>query len=89
MAAASTGIALAGIAWATKIYLRRPVEEREHLDVVKPVHTLLSQKYYVDALYEGVIVRRAFCRAFAGTVDWLDRNLVDGLVDFVGCTVRT
>ena len=52
------------------------------------MHTLLSQKYYVDALYEDALVRRAFYRNFAGAVDWLDRNVVDGLVDTVGWIFR-
>ena len=58
------------------------------MEAAKPVHTLLTQKYYVDALYEDVIVHRGFYRMFAGTIDWLDRNLVDGFVDSVGWSFR-
>ena len=53
-----------------------------------PVHRLLSEKYYMDALYEGAVVRRFFYRGFAGTLDWLDRNLVDGVVDLFGWLFR-
>jgi hypothetical protein len=38
----------------------------------------------VDALYENVVVRRGFYRIFAGTADWLERNVVDGTVEFIG-----
>ena len=53
-----------------------------------PIHRLLTEKYYLDALYEGVAVRRVFYRAFAETVDWVDRTLVDGAVDFLGWIFR-
>jgi NADH-quinone oxidoreductase subunit L len=89
MAASSTIAAVAGLAVAGILYLRcREGDQREPLEAVKPVHTLLSEKYYVDALYEDAIVRRAFYRRFAGSVDWIDRNLVDGTVDFLGWFFR-
>ena len=88
VALVSTLVALAGIGLATALYLRRREPLREPLEAAKPVHTLLTQKYYVDALYEDVIVRRGFYRMFAGTIDWLDRNLVDGFVDSVGWSFR-
>ena len=88
MAGASTGIALAGIALATALYFRRASGSGEPLEAVKPVHTLLAEKYFVDALYENIIVRRAFYRWFAFAVDWADRNLVDGFVDAVGYVFR-
>ncbi|MDE2781197.1 MAG: NADH-quinone oxidoreductase subunit L [Chloroflexota bacterium] len=52
------------------------------------VYTLLSRKYFVDELYEGLLVKRVFYRYFAGITDWLDRSLVDGIVDFTGWTTR-
>ncbi len=52
------------------------------------LHTLLANKYHVDALYEGAVVRNAFYRLLAGTVDWLDRNIVDGVVDTLGWIFR-
>ena len=89
MAAVSTVAAIAGLALAGILYLRRREgDQREPLGAVKPVHTLLSEKYYVDALYEGVVVRRAFYRVFAGSVDWIDRNLIDGTVDALGWIFR-
>ena len=60
----------------------------EPLEIAGPLHTLLFQKYFVDALYENVIVRRGFYRIVAGTLNWLDRRIVDGLVDLVGWFFR-
>ena len=89
MAASSTIAAVSGIAVAGVLYLRRRGDDRrEPLEAAKPVHTLLSEKYYVDALYENAVVRRAFYHRFAGTVDWIDRNLVDGTVDSLGWIFR-
>ena len=88
MALVSTLAALSGIAMAGSLYMRRKDQEADPLEQVKPVHTLLSQKYYLDTLYEDAIVRKWFHRVFAGTLDWIERNLVDGTVDFVGWFFR-
>ncbi len=92
LAGVSTGVALSGMALAAALYVRRRQgsgqEFREPLKALKPVHTLLSQKYYIDALYENVVVRRAFYRLFVGAADWLDRNVIDGVVDTIGWMFR-
>ncbi len=92
VALAATVTALLGIALASRLYLGRGAREagelKEPLERIKPVHTLLAQKYYLDALYEDLAVRRWFYRGLAGTTDWIDRYLVDGLVDFIGGTIR-
>ncbi len=53
-----------------------------------PFHTLLYRKYFIDELYEGLVVRRVFYRFFAGLIDWLDRNLVDSTVDLSAWLTR-
>ena len=88
MATVSTVVAVAGMSLAGVLYFRAREAQREPLESVKPIHTLLSQKYYLDSLYEDVVVRRVFYGRFAGMVDWLDRNMVDGLVDAVAWIIR-
>ncbi len=88
MAAASTVIALAGIGLASVLYLRRSAANKDPLESIKPVHTLLSRKYFLDELYEDVIVRRTFYNGIARAVDWVDRVLVDGVVDAIGLISR-
>jgi NADH-quinone oxidoreductase subunit L len=88
MAAASTVIALAGIGLASLLYLRRSAAAKDPLEAIKPVHVLLSRKYFIDDLYEDVIVRRLFYRGFVKVVDWVDRVLVDGIVDVIGLVSR-
>ena len=89
LAVVSTIGAAAGLLVAGLLYARhRAGGRREPLEAAGPVHALLSQKYYLDAIYEDAIVRRGVYRTFAGTVDWLDRNVVDGIVDTVGWIFR-
>jgi NADH-quinone oxidoreductase subunit L len=88
MATISTVAALSGVGLAALIYARRRGQEKDPLERLGPVHTLLSNKYYLDTLYEDVIVRKWFYRIIAGLFDWLDRNLVDGIVDLVGWFFR-
>ncbi len=86
IAVVSTGVALAGIALATALYLRR--REREPLLALGGIHAVLSRKYYVDELYEGLIVRRFFYGTFARSLDWIDHNIVDGTVEATGWVFR-
>ena len=88
MAGISTGAALGGALAGLAVYGLRRDQSRDPLRLLGPVHTLLSQKYYVDALYENVIVRRSFYRFLAAFTNWLDRRLVDGIVDLVGWFFR-
>ena len=84
MATVSTVAALSGIGLAVLVYLRRRDQREDPLSKVKPVYKLLSEKYFMDTLYENVIVRKGFYKYFAGILDWIDANLVDGIVDRIG-----
>ena len=88
MAGISTGAAVGGALAGLAVYGLRRDQALEPLRILGPLYTLLSQKYYVDALYENLIVRRSFYRIFAAFANWLDRRLVDGIVDFVGWFFR-
>lgn len=90
----STLTAAAGIGLAWLLYQYLPTRNRVDMRMVEPLrrgaqlYTLLSRKYFADELYEDWIVRRGFYRLVAGTVDWLDRNGVDRLVDFTAGVFR-
>ena len=88
MAGISTAAAAFGALGGLAVYGLRRDQTRDPLRVLGPVHTLLTQKYYVDALYENLIVRRSFYRVIAAFANWLDRRFVDGIVDFVGWFFR-
>ena len=42
----------------------------------------------MDDLYEGVVVGRVFYRTIAAITDWIDRNIVDGMVGLLGWISR-
>jgi NADH-quinone oxidoreductase subunit L len=52
------------------------------------VHTLLERKYFLDDLYEGVIVRTVLYRGAVAGLAWIDTYVVDGLANGVGQGVR-
>ena len=88
IAAISTVIALIGIGLATALYQRGSSRERDPLESAGLLHRLLADRYYIDTLYEGALVRRAFYRAFAGAIDWFDKNVVDRIVDAIAAVFR-
>jgi len=72
------GVSIAGIVLAGILHLAdRAAAERIAADI-QPVTTLLEGKYFIDEIYQSVIVEplRDFGRAFF----WIDRIIVDGLV---------
>jgi NADH-quinone oxidoreductase subunit L len=92
MALVSTVVALVGIGLASLLYARKQGGARElsePLERARPLHVLLTNKYYLDYLYEDLIVRRWFYRGLVAITDWIDRTLVDGFVDLLGGTFRT
>jgi NADH-quinone oxidoreductase subunit L len=46
-------------------------------------YLFLSNKYYLDALYENVIVR-AIAHPIANAAYWINQNVIDGVVNAVG-----
>jgi NADH-quinone oxidoreductase subunit L len=52
----------------------------------KRVWTVVYNKYYVDELYQATILRGSVL--FARLCSWIDKHLVDGLVNLVGAIAR-
>ena len=89
IAVISNVVAIAGIGLAVLTYAwPRPFTTTEPLRKGGPLHTLLAHRYYMDDLYEGVIVGRVFYRTVAAITDWIDRNIVDGIVGLLGWISR-
>ena len=88
MAILSTIIALVGMGMAALLYGRRSDAAKDPLEVVQPIHGLLSRKYFIDTLYEDLIVRKVFYGGLVAVLDWLDRVVVDGVVESVGFVLR-
>jgi NADH-quinone oxidoreductase subunit L len=86
LVAATTAVALLGLAYASALY-RRGLPEREYLARIPPLYTLLERKYFLDDLYEGVLVR-AVTGQLAPATYWFDQRVIDGLVNGVGLGTR-
>ena len=80
IAAISTFAAILGILLAYLMYLSKTISAQTVVSSVRPIHTVLSRKYYFDELYEDLLTTRVFYRGLAGALDWFDRCVVDGLV---------
>jgi NADH-quinone oxidoreductase subunit L len=88
IALGSMALALAGIGLAWAIYQAKAIRAEELQRVFGPVHTLVANKYYVDDLYEDVIVRRGVMGGFVALSQWFDTNVVDALVNGSGYASR-
>ena len=78
--AASVGVALAAIYAAYAIYVKRRGEPaRRFAERFRALYRTVSRKYYVDEFYGKVFVGGVFA---AGRIaDWIDRRVIDALVD--------
>jgi NADH-quinone oxidoreductase subunit L len=74
---ASVAIALAGIAFAWFLYLRRTDLPAKIANSMKGFYQLVFHKYYVDELYDAMFVNRAKDLGLA--LGAFDSNIVDGL----------
>ena len=84
IAASSSIIAAVGIAIAYAVYVRGIVKPESIANAFKPVHQLLSRRYYMDDIYETVIVKKMGMGIVARGGDVFDRNIVDRIVNWVG-----
>jgi NADH-quinone oxidoreductase subunit L len=78
----STCIALLGMFLAGLIYKWKVISRDKIRSGLKPIHTLLSNKYYMDDFVQVVIMNGGLL--FIGMLRWFDMNIVDGLVNLAG-----
>ena len=88
LAAVSTLLALGGIGFAYMVYRAETITADSLQKIFGPVHTLVARKYYMDELYEGLIVRRGLYDTVTAAGQWFDTNIVDRAVDGSGWTAR-
>jgi len=78
----STIVAVSGIGLAYTIYYRKKISADTLMEKFKPLYTLLFNKYYIDEIYDRVIIRPVL--ALTRGMWWYDANIIDGLVNFTG-----
>ena len=79
LAIASSALALSGIALAFAMYQAKVISPSRMAARFRPVYKLLINKYYMDELYETIIVRKLFYERFARFTASFDRSWVDGV----------
>jgi len=83
----STAIAVAGIAFAHFIWVRRRRVADNMAREFPALHRLLLNKYYVDELYDATIVQPIKAASTEGLWRWFDVRVIDGAVNGAGSIV--
>ena len=84
LAAISSAVAVAGIGLAYLMYQSKRISAARVTEIFKPIHTLLYNKYYFDEMYEKILTIRLFYGGLARGLDWLDKSVVDRIVNITG-----
>jgi NADH-quinone oxidoreductase subunit L len=81
----SVALALGGIVLAWLSYQRGVVDPARLAAALGPLYVLARHRYGLDAIYTGLY--RAFILGFSRLIGWVDRYLVDGVLNVVsaGC----
>jgi NADH:ubiquinone oxidoreductase subunit 5 (subunit L)/multisubunit Na+/H+ antiporter MnhA subunit len=85
---AAVGVAFAGIALAWLTYQRGAIKPAALASLFGPIRYAALRKFWIDDLFEGVVATGAL--AFSTLIGWIDRYLVDGVLNVVSAwTVTT
>jgi NADH-quinone oxidoreductase subunit L len=85
---AAVGTALAGIGLAWLTYQRGAIDAEALARLTGPLRRAAHARFWIDDLFEGVVARATL--AFASLVGWVDRYVVDGVLNVVSAwTVET
>ncbi len=88
IALGSTAVALAGIGGAWLFYGARVLSAERVRVALSPLHRLLERKYFLDDLYEDVLVRGVLYRGAVATLSWFDTYVVDGVANGIAGSLR-
>ncbi|UCH09661.1 MAG: NADH-quinone oxidoreductase subunit L [Fidelibacterota bacterium] len=84
--AVSILIVLAGLYYAYRIYVRRPSLAEDLAQRLKPAYKLSFNKYYIDEVYDHLIVQ-PFTALASFSWKWFDVQVVDGTVNESGRSI--
>jgi NADH-quinone oxidoreductase subunit L len=87
--AVSSGIAVAGIALAMYFWLRNRAAAAALAARFGAIHRVLLAKYYVDEIYDALVVQPIKALSTGALWKGVDAGLIDGSVNGVGLTVSS
>jgi NADH-quinone oxidoreductase subunit L len=73
------------LAWLT--YQRRTISADSLASLLSPLYRAALNKFWIDDFFEGVVGRGAL--AFSRAIGWLDRYIVDGLLNAISAWTLT
>jgi NADH-quinone oxidoreductase subunit L len=88
IALGSTAVALAGIGVAWLFYGARVLSAERVHRATGPLHLVLERKFFLDDLYEGVLLRGVLYNGVAPLVSWFDTYVVDGIANGIAGATR-
>ncbi|NTW48161.1 MAG: NADH-quinone oxidoreductase subunit L, partial [Chlorobiales bacterium] len=82
----STVMLLLGFSLATVFYFKGIVDPDKTASAIRPLYLYSYNKWYWDEIYNATIISGSMM--IAKTLSWFDKNIVDGIVNGIGSTVR-
>jgi len=79
LAPLAVGLAVSGFVLAWAMYQRGAIDPARVASVLTPLDYLARRRYGLDAIYAGLY--RGFILGFSGLIGWIDRYLVDGILN--------
>jgi NADH-quinone oxidoreductase subunit L len=73
-----------GILLAYALYSAEWFSAQKIGDTFKPLYTLFFRKYFMDELYENIIVKLSLMGGLFSRFQWFDSSVVDGVANEVG-----
>jgi NADH-quinone oxidoreductase subunit L len=77
----SLAVGVLGIILAYLMYASKKISADKVGAIFKPFHTLFLRKYYMDELYQGILINRVLLKGVFWICQLFDAKVVDGVVN--------
>ncbi|HEY95670.1 MAG TPA: NADH-quinone oxidoreductase subunit L [Dehalococcoidia bacterium] len=81
--------AIAGIALAWLMYIKKRISAEKLGSTFKPLYTLFLRKYWMDELYQDLIVKKALLGGLFAGMQKIDTYVIDGTVNGIAEGAQT
>jgi NADH-quinone oxidoreductase subunit L len=84
IAISSSALGVAGLVVAWAVYQVRVLDSEKIRAFLQPLPEILENRYYLDYLYEDVLVKTVLLGGTAGALALWDKYVIDGVVNGIG-----